>query len=257
MEINERMKQVLSAMTISGNTSTLTGQLDRKEYLEINEILETLGGVWNRKQKCHVWNCSPDDKLKVILDGGETNTITTTLETAKESKKKYQAFFTPPEIANQLVEYARIKDTDLILEPSAGIGNIVQAINRVLPNKQVDCFEILEANQIELTKLPTVNLIGSDFMDAGTQQKYNVIVMNPPFQKHQDITHIQKAYTLLADNGRLVSIVSWHSFNCSHKVDISFRAWLDTLDTSIYDIAAGAFEESGTTIPTRILVIDR
>ena len=41
-----------------------------------------------------------------------------------------------------------------------------------------------------------------------TTHKYDVIIMNPPFENHQDIEHVQHAYSLLKPGGRLVAIMA-------------------------------------------------
>src|ERR1039457_2823531 len=140
MQIDARTKAILSSMDIDGFKTVITETLTRPEYVRVNEVLETLGGKWSRKDKAHVWTCSPSEALKVVL-GTDSTTITTTFETKKEQKKTYQVFHTPPELADRLVEVACICEfnDDTILEPSAGMGSIVQAVNRVVSEMEVDC----------------------------------------------------------------------------------------------------------------------
>ena len=174
MVLTDNIKTILSRMDINDTkqTTTLTGTLSRSDYVEINEVLETMGGVWNRKAKCHVWNCKPSEKLNVILSPS-TKTVTTNIETKKERKKVNQAFYTPAELADRLVEIAQIQDTDTILEPSAGIGNICKAIHRDNPNVKIDAYEIDSNSVTELKSLDYVNVIGSYFLECSTGKKYD------------------------------------------------------------------------------------
>lgn len=269
MIIDERTKSILTNMVIDGNTTTITESLDRKEYVKINEVLQTLGGTWNKKQKCHVWTCSPSDALKVVIGSGSSGTITTTLETKKEIRKQFQCFFTPDALADRMVELAEVKQSDWILEPSAGNGQIIRAIQRVLPQKSVTCYELLEENCQELYKIKGAELMAKDFFSLHKIVKYDgnnrpipkagfdKILMNPPFSKHQDIAHVQHAHQFLADGGRLVAIMSCHPFWASHKIDVAFREWIEEVGATVEDIPSGEFSESGTEISTKLVVIDK
>jgi type I restriction-modification system DNA methylase subunit len=260
MNITEQHKQILSQMTIDENTTTLTGTLDRKMYVEINEVIETLGGHWSRKDKCHIWDCNPGDKLNEILNP-QTKTVTTTLETANERKKTFQAFYTPDHIADTLVRHCEDKYPyavpATILEPSAGDGQLLKAIRRKWTNATIDCCELDPGARSKLSEIAGVNLVGDDFLQYQTDTRYELIIANPPFNKHQDILHIQKMYDLLSDNGIIVTVCGYHSFDASHKVDVAFRDWLSTLDYAEYEIDPGEFKSSGTMVSSKLLVIDK
>src|SRR6266702_3729890 len=48
-----------------------TGQLDRKLYQEVNEVLERIGGKWNRKAKAHLFEIDPAALLDLVSTTGE------------------------------------------------------------------------------------------------------------------------------------------------------------------------------------------
>jgi predicted RNA methylase len=257
MIITERLKQVLSSMAIDGNKARLTETLSRKEYVQINEILTTTGGVWSKKEKAHVWQVgNPSDKLNVILNPS-TKTVTTTLETQKEKKKAFQFFPTPPELATYIVDKALIQPTDLVLEPSAGDGAIIKSVHKQYPTMTVYAYEIQPELQVILKGIPTVKLLGDDFLKAEPCETFDKIVMNPPFAKNQDIAHIQHAFKFLKQGGRLVSICSHHWTFASDKKSKAFREWLNTLVHLTETIEAGTFKESGTMVSSLVLVIDK
>jgi predicted RNA methylase len=253
---------ILATMTIKGNTTVINGQLSRQDYVTTNEVLETLGGVWNRKQKCHVWTTNPAAALKPYLSAGNKQ-IVTTLETKKEKTKEYQQYFTPEKLAKELVAIA-FGGTDFkgwqpkhILEPSAGQGSIVKAITEWFPQTTIDCYELLAENVEVLLKLRNVNYIGADFLQCDTSKKYDCIIANPPFSKHQDIHHIKRMYECLSDNGRLVTLSSNHWRHATHKIDIQFREWLNDIGADINDIEGGEFKESGTMVSANFIVINK
>jgi 16S rRNA A1518/A1519 N6-dimethyltransferase RsmA/KsgA/DIM1 with predicted DNA glycosylase/AP lyase activity len=81
-------------------------------------------------------------------------------------KKEFQFFATPEKLADELVYLADLKQHDTILEPSAGQGAIIKAINKVC-DVVPDCFELMDVNTVILNKSGLrFNLIGDDFLST-------------------------------------------------------------------------------------------
>ncbi len=259
MTIDEKTKEVLSSLQINdeAKTVTITSQLDRKQYQTVNELLETAGGKWSRKDKAHVFTVSPSQALKVFLNP-DTKTVTTNVETAYEKKKEHQAFFTPDKLADMLVEVAECclpyAEPERILEPSAGNGQIVKAIKRKWKTVKVAACEIQEQYHQELKALG-VSVVAGDFLTYQPKGKYDLVIANPPFAKHQDIAHVRHAFDMVLDGGALVAITSNHWRYASHKVDKEFREWLESLEAEVTDIEAGEFKESGTMVSSNYIVM--
>lgn len=251
MTITPEIKSVLSSATLNEDTKTIvfTSQMDRKTYTTVNEILNTVGFTWNKKAKAHIGTVSPNDALKVIL-GGNSGTITTTLETKKERKKAFQFFGTPDDLADTLVLSLQWDQwmPDTILETSGGQGSLINAINRWLPNKKVDCYELMPENREVLSTIPTANILGDDFFQRDMSVTYDCIIQNPPFSKLQDLDFIRSAYESLNDGGRMVTVSSNGWENSSRKKCKEFVEWLEDVDARVYPIASGAFKESGTMV---------
>ncbi len=240
-------QEILQKCTVDGNIVRLPeGQLDRKLYQEVAKSLELIGGKWiGRKTMGFVFLSDPTDLLNQIANGEQRNL-----------KKEFQFFATPPEIALWMVEQHGFLNPDhTILEPSAGQGALINAINTVLPEKVVDCYELMDVNRTFLSKIPTANLIGEDFMV--NTNKYDRIFANPPFSKNQDIDHIYKMYESLNDGGRIVTIASKHWQISNNKKETQFREWLDEIAADTYDLEHGTFKSSGTMVGTVCLVIDK
>ena len=105
--IDEKTLAILSRVTVEGNNIFLTcGQLDRKQYTAVNEVLENMGGKWNKKAKAHVYDTDPTDALEQVLLSGEI-----------VPPKKYGYFPTPPELAKRVIELAEIEPGMSVLEP--------------------------------------------------------------------------------------------------------------------------------------------
>lgn len=244
-------EEVLQGCIVEGNNIKLPSiQLDRKLYLEVAKALELIGGKWKGgKISAFVFLTDPTDLLEQIANGKKRNL-----------KKEYQFFATPDDLADYLVELAEIKEEDIVLEPSAGQGALVNAINRVIPNKSVYCYELMDVNQTILKKIPTVIFVKDDFLTNDTYETaytYDRIIANPPFSKNQDIDHIKRMWARLNVGGKIVTIASTHWQISNNKKEREFREWLEKVGAYIEPIEAGRFKESGTMVGTNIIVIDK
>lgn len=242
---------VLQQCEVSGSIVKLPGtQLDRKIYLEVKKQLELIGGKWKGgKTQGFVFPQDPTEYLQQIASG-ETRNL----------KKEYQFFATPDALADVLVSMADIDKTHSVLEPSAGQGAIVKAINRYvgLSDHPVFCYELMDINLTFLQKIPTAKILDCDFLKCEEDTiTFDRIVANPPFSKNQDIDHIRKMYDRLSPGGRLVSIASTHWMHSSNKKEKQFYQWLEDLGADIEEIQEGAFKESGTMVKTAIITIDK
>jgi len=240
-------EQVLQDCTIEGNAVKLPNiQLDRKDYQEVAKALELIGGKWKGgKIMGFVFVTDPTDLLDQIANGEKRNL-----------KKEFQFFATPEKLADELVYLADLKQHDTILEPSAGQGAIVKAINKVC-DVVPDCFELMDVNTLILKKSGlSFNLIGEDFL-KNEGKTYSKIIANPPFTKNQDIDHLKEMYNCLSRGGKLVCITSESWVNGSQKKQVDFKNWLEKEKAEIIDIEKGSFKESGTAVGGKIIVLEK
>ena len=203
-------EQVLQNCTVEGTVIKLPNvQLDRKLYQEVAKALELIGGKWKGcKVFGFVFATDPTDLLFQIANGEKRNL-----------KNEFQFFATPEKLADELVELADLKQHDTILEPSAGQGAIIKAINKVC-DVVPDCFELMDVNTVILNKSGLrFNLIGDDFFKHNGKT-YSKIIANPPFTKNQDIEHLKEMYECLSRGGRLVCITSESWVNGSQKKQV-------------------------------------
>lgn len=241
-------EEVLKQCTVEGNVVKLPDiQLDRKLYMDVAKALQLIGGKWKGgKTFGFVFDENPTEYLEQIA-GGEKRNL----------KKEFQFFATPDSLADRLIELADIMPVNRVLEPSAGQGAIIKAIHRKQPKVIVDYCELMPLNKTYLEKLSNVNWIGDDFLLLSDVLKYDRIIANPPFAKNQDIDHTLKMYNHLNSGGRMVVIVSKHWQSSSNSKGTQFRKWLNDVNAKTEEISEKTFKESGTTIATVILTIDK
>ncbi len=241
-QIDEKTLAILSRVTVDGNAIFLTcGQLTRKEYVAVNEILEHIGGKWNKKVKGHVYNNDPTDALEQVLLLGEII-----------PPKKYGYFPTPPELAKHVIDLAEIEPGMTVLEPSAGQGGIAD----YLPEGCiVDCVELLPDN-VKVLEGKGYRVTPGCFLSIETKPLYDRIVMNPPFEKQADISQVLHAWKCLKPGGRLVSIMSAGVSFRENKKTLDFRELVDCYGFMEHN-DPGAFKASGTMVNTVTVVLNK
>lgn len=173
---------------------------------------------------------------------------------------KIEGFIPTPEpVVEQMLRLADIRDNARVLEPSAGWGNIADAVRQRHPDITVDCIELVSSLR-RILELKGHNLVSHDALSYTTADLYDTILMNPPFENNQDIQHVRYCYEhLLKPGGRLVAIMSEHPFFGREKQAQDFRDWLEQTGSSD-PLPDGTFEKSEyrpTSVRTRLVVIDK
>mgnify|MGYP000843959059 CR=1 FL=1 len=166
-------------------------------------------------------------------------------------------FPTPKELAERMVEMADIQPGMSVLEPSAGNGNIADAIKNagVIP----DVIE-LSSTLKEILEAKGYPIVGTDFMEFDSK-KYDRIVMNPPFGNSQDAQHIMHAYSLLKPGGRIVAIAGEGIFFRKDKKSVEFQEFMDEKNGVVEKLPEKTFTDkklySTTGANARLLVLDK
>lgn len=238
--IDKEVLEILKTASITDNILFLNnGMLDRKLYLKTNKIIESLGGLWNRNKKGHVFEEDPTFLINDVLKNGYY-----------EDQDNFNYYPTPKEIVLKLIAYANLEKNHTILEPSAGQGHILDE----LKNYNISCGELLLKNK-EILKSKGYDLLFEDFLKYNDKH-FDRIIMNPPFKNQLDIDHVNHAYSLLNKNGRLVSIMSnGVTFRDNNKTKI-FRELIKACGT-LEELPQKSFFTSGTCVNTVIVILNK
>lgn len=173
---------------------------------------------------------------------------------------KIPGFFpTPRPLAVRLVDTAGIGPGMTVLEPSAGCGNIADAVRDMAPAANLTVVEI-SCTLNEILEAKGYYPEQMDFLEKRFPQ-FDRIVMNPPFEDCQDIDHVRHAFELLRPGGRLVSIMGEHAFFCDDKKSQEFRQWLSRQHCLVDKLESGTFTGADalrqTSVASRVVVIDK
>lgn len=167
--------------------------------------------------------------------------------TAPRAVVAHQLFQTPPAIAALLVAALDLNRSHRVLEPSAGLGRILDEIAKT-PAWDVTAIEIAPqcAGELFRQERPEVKILQRDFLAVKPEDTglFDAVVMNPPFTMRADIRHIQHARKFLKPGGKLAALC----FNTPQRV----AAFKDECDTWT-DLPAGAFGKEGTGVATALV----
>lgn len=238
-----------TSAAIDGNRVRLTcGQLDRKTYQAVNEVLERLGGTWvGRKTAAHVFSDDPRPLLEECI------------YTGRMPDKNVLAYFpTPPAIVAQMIAQVTIGVGDAVLEPSAGEGAICDGVRAVQPEATIRAVEI-DPRRAAILQAKGYAVDACDFLSWSSLQSYEAALMNPPFVVAGDplayIAHIEKAHTHLAPWGKLIAIAPPSFTFRSDKRSTAFRAFVERYGQWI-ELPEDSFSASGTDVNTVLIVLN-
>lgn len=241
MKISNEIIEILSEAVLEENTLQLIGNLDRATYVKVDKVIKAMGGKWNSKLKKHVFDSKITDIIESVFNTGEILI-----------PQDFGYYPTPNVIVEQMLEIADVKKTDVCLEPSFGKGAILNRLRELSDN--VHGVELLQLNYDSIENKN--NLILGDFYQHVYDIKFDKIVMNPPFEKGQDAKHIIKAFSMLNQNGILVSVAS---ASVKFRKDANYTELRKLIDTYGYvkDLPDKSFKESGTNVNTVLIYLKK
>lgn len=158
-----------------------------------------------------------------------------------------QLFPTPPELARRMVELAGVQAGDRVLEPSAGTGRILDALPDGCEVVAVEVNGTLARRLSDLGhKVHAANFLAQTAHGLGG--RFDVVLMNPPFAKADDIAHIQHALRMLKPGGRLVAICAGGPRQAQ-----TLRPTVESLGGVWEPLPAGTFKDEGTGVHSVLL----
>ena len=249
------LDMLLNCQPVGNKLPMIQVNMDRKLYTRFNDVLEAIGGKWNRSAKAHIFPDGVDvqDLLDFVIETGKI-----------PDGNPFDHYCTPPEVAQELVNHivnAAVKPLKTFLEPSAGSGSLVKAILDGQASSHVTAYEIDSRFKKDLEGLVSV-YHEADFVQSCKHEnnKFDAVAMNPPFRSKTDsnawMEHVEKAMNSLSPGGTIGAILpNSFKFRSDRKFE-SFRKMVNEKlkDVSIIDLPQCSFSSSGTNVNTVMLI---
>lgn len=245
-QLDERQRDLLSLIRVEGNLAVYTGTEQIPDWAALKSVMVALGGKWKSKSGF----IFPDD-----IDAREA--VRLAYETGEIIDPKAAEFFeTPEHLADQLAAWIRPQPGDVILEPSAGMGALVKAVQRVCPEAKIVACEPLDAHVKALEALGC-EVAERDLRKLDRSRQFDAVIMNPPFSKRQDVAHIEAALGLLRVGGRLAAIASAGVMYRDDETGRAFRALIETHGGRIEANPEKSFAAAGTGVSTVSIFLEK
>lgn len=176
----------------------------------------------------------------------------------RDQREGVDYFATPEPVGFKMAEWANIQQGDKVLEPSAGHGAIARFFP---PRTDVTMVEpSYELSQRAALANGSARIVNEQFEDLHISNKYDAIVMNPPYGSggKTAIEHVAKAAKHLRDAGRVVALIPRGGIT-----DKRLAAFMESEDAAnLYlvakiDMPASTFERAGTAVNTQVLVFEK
>lgn len=226
--------------------------IDAYNSAEEHAITPTDGRGGKERDRGLVQAVSPFERAKSFYWAQAKNTK------RRDQREGADYFATAEPVGFKKVEWADIKPGESVLEPSAGHG----AIARFFPD-QADVTMIepsYDLSQRAALANGGAKIINDTFESHHVTNKYDAIVMNPPFGSggKTAIEHLAKAARHLREGGRIVATIPRGGM-ADRRLDAFFA---DTAHANLHTVAdielpGVAFERAGTGVNTRVLVLER
>lgn len=169
--------------------------------------------------------------------------------TAPRAVSSFNLFQTPPAVAARMAALLELKAGERILEPSAGLGRLLDAVAPHQPSEVV-AVEVAPqcAGELYRQERPGVRVLQRDFLTVTPEEigTFDAVIMNPPFHMRADIRHIEHAYKFLNPGGRVVALCLCGLGRAERFQPIAGH-W--------EELPAGTFGKEGTRVPTAMMLI--
>ena len=177
------------------------------------------------------------------------------MENSTPNKKENGIYYTPDALAAHLAKPLIKGEKQEVFDPAYGQGALLLAAESVLQQNQTAQKLALYGCDIHpvnglLEHLPAANLIQQDFFDYDRERKFDVILTNPPYVRHQNQVKesisryrknnpelsflsnasdlwayfLVKAATHLRENGAIGAILPWAFIQADYSKEL--RIWL-------------------------------
>lgn len=227
-----------SAVADGQDVKLTCGKLDGDLYKQIDALFCLFRGKWvGGKKAAHTF---PEPITgQVVIDSILAGNV--------PKKNQYSLFPTLDPVIDLMLDELNSYCPDpeeayRFLEPSAGTGGIAKRLRAAYPNATIDTVEIDQVN-VRILQSQGFTPLGSDFLTLPFTCKYDAVVMNPPFNGNEYVKHIEKAFTLIAQHGVVISVVPGAIIYNNGALPLLHR--IHEQDGIIEALPDGSFKSSG------------
>lgn len=113
-------------------------------------------------------------------------------------RKQFGQYFTPPRVASLMASWSLGNDPRSILDPAIGTGALVRACIDAGTSAAIVAYE-KDAQIIKYCDVPSrVEVRHQDFLLCESPERFDAVVMNPPYVRHREFEGYESVRTALS-----------------------------------------------------------
>lgn len=166
---------------------------------KVESVLSYMGGI----DKQGIWHFDYNVR-NVLIELVRTGVM--------PEQVSYQYYPTPEGLSALVNDLAEVDDHHSVLEPSAGMGNLVDGL---YDKARITCVEISKQHCLVLKEKGFGDVIEGDFLAQENLGLFDRVLLNPPFSEGRAEAHLIKAFEHVKAGGVLVAVLpgSMHNKN--------------------------------------------
>lgn len=209
------LRKLFTVKTTEGETRCeFHAQLERSDYKLIADALARIDGHWSKRDNACVFQYDASDDIEEIFRTGQLpkrNPLQlhpTPRQQVLDMIESSEALFA--KLVSGQMRFEETGERLRMLEPSIGRCGIADVVRELYPH--VDIYGVeLDSINAKLAQAKGYNVTHGDFLEhpvpATEEDRFDVIIMNPPFMGRTFIKHVRHAQKMLKKNGHLVSVI--------------------------------------------------
>jgi SAM-dependent methyltransferase len=168
--------------------------------------------------------------------------------------KDLQFFRTPMAAIHRVLDGIYDLKSKLVLEPSCGDGAFLDAIR----DAGGTGFGIeYDLSRVTICRAKGHKVQQANFLQTVPVEKFDIVLMNPPFYGRHYAKHVRHAFKFLKPGGVLKAILPATARYDHGELDDMIPKPRWSCDSAWDDLPVGSFSESGTNVSTTILTLHK
>lgn len=203
MKLHSILKQ--SIAFDDSHTVRLTEIIAPKAFTQLNTLFKRLDGKWDSSADVFRFTRNAEALVERILNLGT------------RAVNAFHLYPSNDHVFNFMKEYTALsyvgagrKEPIKVLEPSIGLADLALRLRKFADDegRQFDIkgYDIDPLN-VMLCEENGFDVDCTDFLDVQPEPIYDLVIMNPPFDKSLFIEHIRHAHKFLTPTGELIAVI--------------------------------------------------
>jgi len=192
------------AIDEASRTVAVIPQLKDKDYAQVKNVFTRLGGVWKSANSHFAFSKSPSALIERVLSVGT------------RQLNQFHFYPTPDNLFDFIKEHTPLSFLGAsgrslkVIEPSCGEGGMIKNLLK-FGEEEGRSFDVvgydIDPLNVMFCQEAGLDVVQADFLTVTPNPTFDLVLMNPAFNRDEFIKHIKHAQKFLNRQGLLISVV--------------------------------------------------